>query len=106
MTIVNGFHGNLDQATTVDESRARELYKYFRPPAKDGESANSILAAHAQLVAWRLNAGRSMITLIDEKIQYFVAESTKKLHFDNARQLDHPDDASWAGVCSPRSWFR
>jgi len=80
-----------------DEIRARELYKYFRPPAADGGSPDPILTAHAQLVAWRLNAERSMISLIDEDIQYFVAESTKTLHLDDAHKHDHPDDAIWAG---------
>ncbi|KAL5409698.1 hypothetical protein PMIN03_005827 [Paraphaeosphaeria minitans] len=82
---------------TTDELRARELYKYFRPPANDGESPDPTLTAHAQLVAWRLGAERSMITLIDEHIQYFVAESTKTLYLDNTNKHDHPDDAIWAG---------
>ncbi|KAF2441780.1 hypothetical protein P171DRAFT_418563, partial [Karstenula rhodostoma CBS 690.94] len=81
----------------TDELRARELYKYFRPPASDGESPDPTLAAHAQLVAWRLGAERSMITLIDEHVQYFVAESTKTLHLDNHNEHDDPDDAIWAG---------
>lgn len=84
----------------ADELRARELYKYFRPPAQDGESPDPMLTAHAQLVAWRLHAERAMITLIDEKIQYFVAESTKTLQLDDNHEHEHPDDAIWAGVCS------
>ena len=89
------------ETTSTDELRARELYKYFRPPAQDGEAPDTILTAHAQLVAWRLDAERAMITLIDEHVQYFVAESTKTLHLDNAHAYDHPDDAQWAGVGLP-----
>ncbi|PVH95826.1 hypothetical protein DM02DRAFT_600223 [Periconia macrospinosa] len=97
MTLMNDVSGKSFQEATTDERRARELYKYFCPPANNGESPDPILTAHAQLVAWRLNAERSMITLIDDTIQYFVAESTKTLHLDNAHEHDHPDDAIWAG---------
>ncbi|OAL04580.1 hypothetical protein IQ06DRAFT_98983 [Phaeosphaeriaceae sp. SRC1lsM3a] len=91
------FLANPLPGSTIDEIRARELYKYFRPPREDGRSPDPTLTAHAQLVAWRLDAERSMITLIDEEIQYFVAESTKTLDLDNAHEHDHPDDAVWAG---------
>ncbi|KAF2847597.1 hypothetical protein T440DRAFT_510054 [Plenodomus tracheiphilus IPT5] len=87
----------LERNASLDNARARELYKYFRPPAADGGLPDTVLTAHAQLVAWRLNAERSMITLIDEETQYFVAESTKTLHLDNTSKFDHPDDALWAG---------
>lgn len=88
----------LERNASLDGARARELYKYFRPPAADGELPDTVLTAHAQLVAWRLNAERSMITLIDVETQYFVAESTKTLHLDGTSKHDHPDDAIWAGV--------
>lgn len=42
-----------------------------------------------------------MISLIDEETQYFVAESTKTVHLDNAEKYDHPEDAIWAGVSTP-----
>ncbi|KAH9878864.1 hypothetical protein J1614_002299 [Plenodomus biglobosus] len=87
----------LERNLSIDVARARELYKYFRPPPADGAIPDTVLTAHAQLVAWRLNAGRSMITLIDEETQYFVAESTKTLHLDDTLKYDHPDDAIWAG---------
>lgn len=87
----------LERDASVDDARARELYKYFRPPAVDGGLPDTVLAAHAQLVAWRLDAERSMITLIDEETQYFVAESTKTLHLDDNNKHDHPCDAIWAG---------
>ncbi|KZM19489.1 uncharacterized protein EKO05_0003027 [Ascochyta rabiei] len=86
----------LAQNTASDRERARELYKYFRPPISS-EPLDTVLTAHAQLVAWRLNAERSMISLIDEETQYFVAESTKTVHLDDAAQYDDPEDAIWAG---------
>lgn len=87
----------LPQNTADDRERARELYKYFQPP-KAPEPIDTVLTAHAQLAAWRLGAGRAMISLIDEETQYFVAESTKTVHLDDAAQYDDPDDAIWAGV--------
>lgn len=95
--------GKLPQNTPHDQERARELYKYFQPPGVDSAQADTVLAAHAQLVAWRLNAERSMISLIDEETQYFVAESTKTLHLDNNKLHDDPGDAIWAGVSSFRA---
>ncbi|XPS76378.1 hypothetical protein M3J09_008431 [Ascochyta lentis] len=38
-----------------------------------------------------------MISLIDEETQYFVAESTKTVHLDDAARYDDPEDAIWAG---------
>lgn len=89
--------GGLIQNIAEDRKRARELYKYFRPSV-DTERIDTVLTAHAQLTAWRLNAERAMISLIDEETQYFVAESTKTVHLDDAEQYDDPDDAIWAGV--------
>jgi hypothetical protein len=87
----------LPQNTIEDRERARELYKYFRPPVAT-EPIDTVLTAHAQLTAWRLNAERSMISLIDEETQYFIAESTKTVHLDDAERYDNPEDAIWAGV--------
>lgn len=83
--------------TADDRERARELYKYFQPPNKP-EPIDTVLAAHAQLAAWRLNAERAMVSLIDEETQYFVAESTKTVHLDDAEKYEDPEDAIWAGV--------
>jgi hypothetical protein len=96
-SMMSHLYEGLPQNTAVDRERARELYKYFRPPAST-EPPDTVLTAHAQLVAWRLNAERSMISLIDEEMQYFVAESTKTIHLDNAQLYDKPGDAIWAGV--------
>lgn len=90
----------LPQNTHADQARARELYKYFRPPTAT-EPLDTVLTAHSQLVAWRLNAERSMISLIDEETQYFIAESTKTVHLNDALQYDNPEDAIWAGVRAP-----
>jgi hypothetical protein len=85
--------------TTVsaDGVRARELYKYFRPPSPSTalDAPDTVLTAHAQLIAWRLNAQRAMVSLIDRETQYFVAESTKTLNLDNALKHENPDDANW-----------
>ncbi|KAJ4324105.1 hypothetical protein N0V94_001458 [Neodidymelliopsis sp. IMI 364377] len=86
----------LPQNTAEDRERARELYKYFRPPLA-GEPLDTVLTAHAQLAAWRLDAERAMISLIDENDQYFVAESTKTSYLDDAELHEKPGDGIWAG---------
>jgi hypothetical protein len=65
-----------------------QLYKYFLPPGSVFDTSqstvpDSVLTAHAQLVAWRLNCQRAMVSLIDQDIQYFVAEASKTLHLDD-----------------------
>jgi len=67
---------------------ADQLYKYFTPPdntfsTSKPTSPDTVLTAHAQLVAWRLNCQRAMVSLIDRDMQYFVAESTKTLYLDD-----------------------
>ena len=96
-SITTHSYEGLLQNTVEDRERARELYKYFRPPVAT-EPIDTVLTAHAQLTAWRLNAERSMVSLIDEETQYFVAESTKTVHLDNTERYDNPEDAIWAGV--------
>ncbi|TKA80887.1 hypothetical protein B0A49_00838 [Cryomyces minteri] len=86
----------------TDRARQRELYKFFRPPSNTvGTSRagvqDSVLAAHAQLVAWRMDVQRGMISLIDRDIQYFVAESTKTLDLLDSTKHENPVDAIWAG---------
>jgi hypothetical protein len=77
-----------DESPGTASQRARELYKYFSPDQKNfstskQSAADTILTAHAQLVAWRLNARRAMVSLIDRDMQYFVAESSKTLALDD-----------------------
>ncbi|KAF2798558.1 hypothetical protein K505DRAFT_357404 [Melanomma pulvis-pyrius CBS 109.77] len=90
--------GELRTTAVADDLRARELYKYFQPPSATSETPDApdtVLTAHAQLLAWRLDAQRAMVSLIDRETQYFVAESTKTLYLDDALRHDHPDDANW-----------
>lgn len=89
----------------ASSQRARELYRYFQPPesklgSSKATSPDTVLTAHAQLVAWRLNVQRAMISLIDRDTQYFVAESTKTLNLADTTQQDDPADALWAGCTS------
>lgn len=67
-------------------------------------STDSTLTALAQLATFRLGAGRSMISLIDDQRQYILAEATPNMPI-------HPglrgDDSStlWLGSVSiPRTW--
>ncbi|KAF2085486.1 hypothetical protein K490DRAFT_46464, partial [Saccharata proteae CBS 121410] len=84
----------------------RALYQYFKPPpanileATRSNAPDSVLTAHAQLVAWRLNTQRALISLIDRETQYFVAESTKTLHLVDDQRFENPSDAIWAGCTS------
>lgn len=76
------------ETPAVASRRARELYKYFIPPQRQTPSSqtstpDTALAAQAQLVAWRLNTRRAMISLIDQDTQYFVAESSKTLNLED-----------------------
>ncbi|KAK0618709.1 Autoinducer 2 sensor kinase/phosphatase LuxQ [Lasiodiplodia hormozganensis] len=89
-------------AACTDSSRARELYKYFQPPntvsVARSATPDTVLTAHCQLIAWRLDIQRAIISLIDRETQYFVAESTKTLELANSDESEDPDDAVWA-VC-------
>ncbi|CAG8955286.1 hypothetical protein HYFRA_00011268 [Hymenoscyphus fraxineus] len=62
-------------------------------------SPDTALTAFCQLLAWRTNAQRAMIGLIDADTQYFVAESTRTLDLvDGARHA--PGDDLWMGCSS------
>ena len=82
----------------VGEERARELYHYYRPPtSKKGEVvflpfADTVLQAHCQLAACRLNVQRAMICLVDKDTQFFLAEATKSTVLEDSTQSDEPDD--------------
>lgn len=82
----------------VGEERARELYQYYRPPAdKKGDSvflpyADSVLQAHCQLAACRLNVQRAMICLVDKDTQFFVAEATKTLTLEDSTRSETAGD--------------
>ncbi|KAF7907000.1 uncharacterized protein EAF01_004587 [Botrytis porri] len=112
-----------------DSARARELYKYYQPTApintetcfpvpqpstefgnQDIEvqsditstkisSPDTSLTAFCQLVSWRLEVQRAMISLIDDGTQYFIAESTKSLNLVDATK-HKPGDELWLGCTS------
>lgn len=106
---INAFHHPVQEPVReefVDERRARELYQYFRPPSSQEADAiklpypDTVLQAHAQLVTWRLDVQRAMVSLIDSDTQYFVAESTKTLNLENVSVADNLMDQVWAGCVS------
>jgi hypothetical protein len=80
------------------EERARELYQYYRPPKHDGSDAvylpyaDTVLQAHCQLAACRLNVQRAMVCLVDKDTQFFVAEATKTLTLDDSTESEASDD--------------
>ncbi|KAF7958133.1 hypothetical protein EAE96_003696 [Botrytis aclada] len=112
-----------------DSARARELYKYYQPtapintetcfpaPQSSAEPGNqnsevqsditstkisspdTSLTAFCQLVSWRLEVQRAMISLIDDGTQYFIAESTKSLNLVDATK-HKPGDELWLGCTS------
>jgi hypothetical protein len=76
--------------------RSRELYKYFIPPGTQFpptkvSTTQSVLSAYAQLVAWRMDTRRALVSLIDKDIQYFVAESAKTLNIEDRQVYTHQD---------------
>ncbi|TAQ84111.1 hypothetical protein B7494_g7570 [Chlorociboria aeruginascens] len=57
-------------------------------------SPDTALTAFCQLVTWRLETQRAMISVIDGATQYFIAESTKTVDFlDNTKHA--PGDEIW-----------
>ncbi|KAJ5436903.1 CheY-like superfamily [Penicillium cf. griseofulvum] len=96
--------------------RARELFHYFQSdnpalmpvgqhatlsceyPTIKKTSPNLVLTALAQLAALKLGVQRTVISLIDRKTLYVVAESSRSLNLVNNDQHDG-DDGLWLG-CS------
>jgi len=79
--------GILDNAVSAGK-RAREVYKYYVPPRiptnkQPAASIDTMLGAYAQLVSWRLDSRRAMVSLIDRETQYFIAEGTKTLNLED-----------------------
>jgi signal transduction histidine kinase/CheY-like chemotaxis protein len=67
------------------------------------QSKDSALTAFAQLAALRLDASRALVSLIDSKHQYILAESTRSVSLQSdGRKRSH--DPLWLGtVTIPRS---
>ncbi|KAM3422887.1 hypothetical protein BST61_g369 [Cercospora zeina] len=82
----------------VGEERARELFHYYRPPKEATNEAvflpypDTVLQAHAQLAALRLDVQRAMIGLVDKNSSYFVAEATKTLDLEDINSSEHVND--------------
>ncbi|SMR45988.1 unnamed protein product [Zymoseptoria tritici ST99CH_1E4] len=82
----------------VGEERARELYQYYRPPKEVKDQSlylpypDTVLQAHAQLAAYRLDVRRALIGLVDKDSSYFVAEATKTMDLEDHKDFEHADD--------------
>jgi hypothetical protein len=82
----------------LGEERARELYQYYRPPTNEQSEAvflpyaDTVLQAHCQLAACRLNVKRAMVCLVDKNTQYFMAEATKTLALEDSTQSEDDGD--------------
>ncbi|KAF2031275.1 hypothetical protein EK21DRAFT_99834 [Setomelanomma holmii] len=72
---------------------------YSPKPASDAS-----LAAFCQLAAIRLQAARSLISLIDGKNQYILAEATPRTSLKFDSPLNRTVDLGFGNVCLPRNW--
>ncbi|KAF1913696.1 hypothetical protein BDU57DRAFT_520662 [Ampelomyces quisqualis] len=72
---------------------------YVPRPASDAS-----LAAFCQLAAMRLNAARSLISLIDDKYQYILAEATPNTSLKADSPLNKTNDLGFGSVRLPRCW--
>jgi GAF domain-containing protein len=98
-----------------ERRRVREVRKYHDGPAADNSingdpgadailgvesfaasTPNTTLTALVQLIAWRLGMQRAIVSVVDDKAQYFLAEATKSLHLSDATQHEI-GDAIWMG---------
>lgn len=82
----------------VGEKRARELYQYYRPQKEAKNEViflpypATVLQAHAQLAAYRLDVQRAFVALVDKTSSYFVAEATKTLDLEDNSRSEAMDD--------------
>jgi len=82
----------------VGEERARELYQFHRPPNEEfGEAvllhnADTVVQAHCQLAALRLNVQRAMVCLVDKETQFYVAEATRTLALEDTNDFEAAED--------------
>lgn len=75
-------NGHYVEPDDFGEERARELYQYYRPPTDEGGDAvvlpyaDTVMQAHCQLAALRLNVQRAIICLVNKDTQFFVVRQT------------------------------
>lgn len=67
-------------------------------------AADPSLAAFCQLAAMRLNSARSLISLIDDKYQYILAEATPNTSLRTDSPLNKANDLGFGNVRLPRRW--
>ncbi|KAL5119499.1 hypothetical protein ACEQ8H_002564 [Pleosporales sp. CAS-2024a] len=114
--------GSTDAASTVSRERdVLNLHAAFRDiphidlgPSPDTHSlpdhhapqpaADASLAAFCQLAAMRLNAARSLVSLIDDEYQYILAEATPKISLKAGSRLNTTNDLLFGNVRLPRRW--
>lgn len=82
----------------VGEERARELALYYRSQLEAQDEAvflpypDTVLQAHAQLAAYRMDVQRAMIGLVDKDSSYFVAEATRTLDVRDTKLCEATGD--------------
>lgn len=74
------------------------MSRYYRPPREAKNEAvflpypDTVLQAHAQLAALRLDVQRAIVGLVDKSSSYFVAEATKSLDLEDTSRSEYADD--------------
>ncbi|KAL3419334.1 sensor histidine kinase response regulator (hsp90-like protein) [Phlyctema vagabunda] len=66
-------------------------------------SSDTALTAFCQLITWRLNAQRAMVSLVDRDNQYFLAESTSTLNLADTSVADENGVSLWMGCTGSTS---
>ena len=79
-------------AIDVTDTASAEKYGFLPRSSRD-----TALTAFAQLGALRLNASRALISLIDSKTQYILAEATRSLSLQSDTRHDQ-SDSLWLGA--------
>ena len=93
-----------DAGFPSDETRAQELDRYYNPSEKSSlrlTDKDTALVAHMQLVAWRLDAQRACMTLVNRDAQYFIVECTKTVDLLDIQNLGVMPDGPLPFVCLP-----
>jgi hypothetical protein len=69
-------------------------------------ASDASLVAFCQLAAMRLNAARSLISLIDGEYQYILAEATPKTSLRVGSSLNKRNDLGFGNVRLPRRYVQ